>query len=368
MGAKQSQIKKDSLAASFYIKGVSKSPHPGLKIKNANNTTYCLIKLLSETDNSFNFLAVKDDSIIASNIQQTHLKHKNISTRQYSADNLVVVKFIKLYQDKVQMIHNEIEIMNKFCELQNNNNIIQCFDIFEYNSDKKSRYECIVTPYANGGTLLDHLSYFHEENESKEEIIKQIVYQLLKGLSFLHSKQVVHRDVKLNNIFLLDEMISDKLQIVLADFGCATYLTNQAIEQIDETCDNTCDHCKDKLRQKTTIDRNDYELTEIVGTPIFIAPEMYEGIPYGPEVDIWSLGIVMYALMSGMAPFPSSTNFEVLRWAVLNKVIEYPDSHFAQFSEDAKSLLKMMLIRDPSQRIDAQSALNHKWFSNLNTV
>lgn len=105
-------------------------------------------------------------------------------------------------------------------------------------------------------------------------------------------------------------------------------------------------------------------MNQLVGTPVFIAPKMYEEKAYGVEVDIWSLGIVLYALMSGgSCPFPSTPSLEVMKWLVIHKQIEFPEEQFQGFSESAISLLKMMLNKDPSKRITAEAALLHPWFT-----
>lgn len=394
MGAKQSRASK----ITYYIEGESRIPQPGMIFKSESGKFYRLIQLISETDNSFNFSAVEWTSSIANNnsIQQISNTSNN---ERHNIEKVFVVKFIKILHDKIHMIQNELMMMRTFAKLGNNNNIIECYDYFVSDQENIYPYICIVTPYAQGGTLLDCLHYFrHSDQINTENTIKKIIHQLLLALNYLHTNNVAHRDLNLKNIFLNNVLLSQNSSIgdvdpivSLADFGCATFIDDKEnCDEIDvddeencSECDEGCDHCKDQMKKNcgkpnqaksnpktgknhSRFHKKKYVLNQLVGTPVFVAPEMYEGKPYGVEVDIWSLGIVLYALMSGgSSPFPSTPSLEVMKWIVVHKQIEFPDELFNGFSDSAISLLKMMLNKDPSKRITAEAALHHPWFTEI---
>lgn len=403
MGAKQSKVSKQSSKISFYVEGESRIPQPGMRLKSERGIIYHLIKLISETENSFNFLAIEWTPSIVNNNLETYIQELN---NQANNEKIYVVKFIKLLRDKIHMVENEITMMKTFAKIDNQKHIIECFDYFVNNKTNVYPYVCIVTPYAKGGALLNYLHYFRQANRlersSSENTIKKIMYQLLEALDYLHTNNVVHRDLNLKNIYLTNEILSENSNlghvndidpiVVLADFGCSTYIDDKEnCDEIDsigdeinnDKCDEGCDHCKDQIKrnsekniystkQSNNVSKNHnhphekkYVLNQLVGTPVFIAPEMYEEKPYDSEVDMWSLGIVFYALMSGgVSPFPSSSSMDVMKWVVIHKQIEYPEEVFGGFSDSAMSLLRMMLTKDPSKRISAREALKHPWFTN----
>ena len=274
-------------------------PHKGLVVRR-----YPLIKLIAMTDNSVNFLSTMNDS------------------SQSGRNKLVVVKFIRIEKEKMQMIRNELIIMELIKNNAEKHNIIQCIDMFKYGS-----YCCIVTPFEKGGTLLDHF----KDNAFNEESIKEITKQILESLRYLHSNNIVHRDVKLQNVYLESSDLKHP-HVILADFGCAA-----------------------------KVDGPDFQQT-VAGTPVFIAPEIYKGEKYGPEVDVWSLGVTIYGLMAGKPPFPSADDNK-MKENVIGMDIQYPKDLFGKYSSDAIDLVKKMLNKDPSMRITAEEALKHHWFN-----
>ena len=380
MGGKQSRVQSPKIT--YYVEGESQIPQPGMRFKSEKGKIYHLISLLSETDNSFNFLAVEwIPSILET--PTTHNDIQELNSLENSEENQIekifVVKFIKLLYNKIHMIQNELNMMKTFAKQGNQNYIVECYDYFVSKQADIYPYVCIVTPYAQGGTLLKYLHYFRNRN------------------------QFNHRDLNLKNIFLINELLSQESSvgtindfdpiIALADFGCATFIDDKEnCDEIDveeeendtcSECDEGCDHCKDQMKKNSTkfnhpksstkstknhsrFHKKKYVLNQLVGTPVFIAPEMYEEKPYGVGVDIWSLGVVLYALMSGgEPPFPFSSNLEVMKWIVIHKQIEYPEEFFGGYSNSALSLLKMMLDRDPTKRITAEAALRHPWFTEV---
>ncbi|CAI2361085.1 unnamed protein product [Moneuplotes crassus] len=151
--------------------------------------------------------------------------------------------------------------------------------------------------------------------------------QIISALKYLHSHRVIHRDIKLGNLF-----ISSKMEIKVGDFGLATKL----------------DFDGEKKRT-------------ICGTPNYIAPEVIEGKSgHSYEVDIWSLGVVVYTLLIGKPPFETS-NVKKTYSRIKNNTYSFPDH--VQISKAAKDLIKRILIKDPKKRPSIDDILNHDFLN-----
>eukprot|EP01041_Mallomonas_annulata_P010480 gene10480-21856_t len=107
-------------------------------------------------------------------------------------------------------------------------------------------------------------------------------------------------------------------------------------------------------------------MTTRVGTPYYIAPEVLER-QYDKECDIWSIGVIMYILLCGYPPFYGSSDAEIFS-AVRRAHLEFPSPDWDPISEEAKSLIRSLLQKNPQNRPDARSALDHSWFHNVSTM
>ena len=156
--------------------------------------------------------------------------------------------------------------------------------------------------------------------------------QILNSLKYLHSHRVIHRDLKLGNLFL-----SDKMEIKVGDFGLATKLEFEG------------------ERKRT-----------ICGTPNYIAPEILEGKNgHSYEVDIWSLGVIMYTLLIGKPPFETSDVKTTYRKIKMN-VYEFPEQIL--ISNAAKTLIEKILNTDPVKRPSIDEILGSEFFNNGATI
>lgn len=150
--------------------------------------------------------------------------------------------------------------------------------------------------------------------------------QIISALSYIHGKKVIHRDLKIGNL-----LISEKMEIKLGDFGLASKLDFEG------------------QKKKT-----------ICGTPNYIAPEVLEGkIGHSYEVDIWSLGVIMYTLLVGKPPFETN---DVKKTYNLIKMNAYSFPDHISISEEAKSLITQILKTEPTRRPSLTEILDHEFF------
>ncbi|KAL5521147.1 hypothetical protein ACEPAG_9069 [Sanghuangporus baumii] len=184
----------------------------------------------------------------------------------------------------------------------------------------------LVTELCSGGELFDYLA---EKGRLSEDESKTIFGQLCLAVAYIHEKGVVHRDLKLENV-LLDE----RCRVKLGDFGFTREFERGAL--LDTYC----------------------------GTTGYAAPEMLLGKKYlGPEVDIWSMGIILYCLLTGTLPFDDDDE-SVMREKIIIGEFENPD----WLSADARDLLAHILQHDPSKRLTITQILAHPWFSRPSTT
>ena len=205
-------------------------------------------------------------------------------------------------------------------------NIVRLYDVIE--TDK---YIGIILDYASGGELFDHIL---AHRYLKEKDACRLFAQLISGVWYIHQRKIVHRDLKLENL-LLDR----NRNVIITDFGFA----------------NRFEHRSDDLMQTSC------------GSPCYAAPELVisEGAYVGSAVDIWSCGVILYAMLAGYLPFdddpanPDGDNINLLYRYIVNTPLSFPD----YISPEARDLLSIMLQPDPQRRADLSSVMQHPWLA-----
>ncbi|KAI9003529.1 kinase-like domain-containing protein [Hyaloraphidium curvatum] len=183
-----------------------------------------------------------------------------------------------------------------------------------------------------------------------ERTSARVVTLLLRTLATLHAQGIVHRDVKGQNIFLRD--MKDPLSIALGDLhSCAVLPPDSASSQPFGPAAGLPD-------DKSSVFSRDAALQTATGTPLCLSPEVVRGKPYGPKVDVWAAGILLFQLFCRRTPFEDSANYADLyrRIAAADYVVP-PLS----FPPGAADLLSRLLEPDPSRRPTAAEALRHPW-------
>ncbi|XP_042812582.1 serine/threonine-protein kinase SIK1 [Panthera tigris] len=225
----------------------------------------------------------------------------------------VAIKIIdktRLDSSNLEKIYREVQIM----KLLNHPHIIKLYQVME---TKDMLY--IVTEFAKNGEMFDYLtSNGHlSENEARKKF-----WQILSAVEYCHSHHIVHRDLKTENLLL-----DGSMDIKLADFGFGNFYKSG--EPLSTWC----------------------------GSPPYAAPEVFEGKEYeGPQLDIWSLGVVLYVLVCGSLPF-DGPNLPALRQRVLEGRFRIPFF----MSQDCETLIRRMLVVDPSKRITIAQIRQHRW-------
>uniref|UniRef100_A0A8C1PSF9 MAP/microtubule affinity-regulating kinase 3 n=1 Tax=Cyprinus carpio TaxID=7962 RepID=A0A8C1PSF9_CYPCA len=227
----------------------------------------------------------------------------------------VAIKIIdktQLNPTSLQKLFREVRIMKTL----RHPNIVRLFEVIE---TEKTLY--LVMEYASGGEVFDYLV---SHGRMKEIEARAKFRQIVSAVHYCHQKNIVHRDLKAENL-LLDA----DANIKIADFGFSNEFT------LGNKLDTFC------------------------GSPPYAAPELFQGKKYdGPEVDIWSLGVILYTLVSGSLPFDGQ-NLKELRERVLRGKYRVP----FYMSTDCEGILRRFLVLNPSKRCTLEQVMKDKWMN-----
>merc|ERR1719342_707740 len=167
----------------------------------------------------------------------------------------------------------------------------------------------LVSEYAPRGEIFEYIAC---HGRMSERVARQKFWQIILAVEYCHARRVVHRDLKAENLLL-----DNNMNIKIADFGFSNFWSPSS------------------------------QLTTWCGSPPYAAPEVFEGAKYlGPEIDIWSLGVVLYVLVCGALPFDGAS-LQSLRDRVLSGRFRIPFF----MSSDCESLIRRILVLDPQKRI-----------------
>mmetsp|Transcript_21821 Transcript_21821/g.37599 ORF Transcript_21821/g.37599 Transcript_21821/m.37599 type:complete len:773 (-) Transcript_21821:133-2451(-) len=207
-----------------------------------------------------------------------------------------------------------------------------------------SRQPVIVMEYVPGGHLKHLVDSYNLEGGLSPRVCKAIFHQIMKGLAFLHSHLVAHRDMKPENLLL--------------DYGGSTTSTMDAPSPGTDLRDVIPVVKIADFGMCKVFDKENSKVSGKFGSPLYMAPEVVNYSDYGVEVDVWSVAAVVYFMYTGTELFDGNTSDEVIE-----KVKTMPVNLTSVVSKGARSLLAKMLLRDRRHRITAADALDSPWFS-----
>lgn len=187
----------------------------------------------------------------------------------------------------------------------------------------------IVLELMEGGELFDRIK---NRGKLPEKYAKLIFYQVVLAVHYLHSRGITHRDLKPENILLADK--SDITIAKVSDFGLS------------------------KLVDAETM------MKTFCGTPMYVAPEILSTVgrgSYTNQVDVWSLGVILYVCLSGSVPFNCHNKHMSLQDQIKRGHYSFPESRFSHVSERAIDLIKRMMTVNPKRRITITQIMLHPW-------
>ncbi|KAK8899914.1 serine/threonine protein kinase [Tritrichomonas musculus] len=235
--------------------------------------------------------------------------------RKYTS-RMVAIKMIGKKgqtEDDLISFRREITILNNV----DHPNIMRFLEIIETDTDF-----CVVSELGRG----DLFQIIHDNQTLPEDVLQNVSAQLVSAMSYLHDNKIIHRDIKPQNI-----LIGSNNSLKICDFGFARALSNTTLF-----------------------------LRSIKGTPLYMAPELVQERPYDEKIDIWSLGVILYELYYGKAPFYTTSIYKLIQM-ISNDPITWP----GQISDEFKDFLQVMLQKDPSHRATCKMLMKHPFIKNV---
>ncbi|KAF6718918.1 Serine/threonine-protein kinase MARK1 [Oryzias melastigma] len=290
--------------------GLPEPPAPPVKSSSCHSLVPCRSSVAAITDEQphvGNYRLLK--TIGKGNFAKVKLAKHTLTGREVA---IKIIDKTQLNPTSMQKLFREVSVM----KMLNHPNIVKLFEVIE---TEKTLY--LVMEYASGGEVFDYL-VAHGRMKEKEARAK--FRQIVSAVEYCHQKRIVHRDLKAENLLLDADM-----NIKIADFGFSNEFT------LGSKLDTFC------------------------GSPPYAAPELFQGKKYdGPEVDIWSLGVILYTLVSGSLPFDGQ-NLKELRERVLRGKYRIP----FYMSTDCENLLKKLLVLNPGKRGSMPQIMKDRWMN-----
>lgn len=242
----------------------------------------------------------------------------DVSTGEKFACKSISKKKLRTAVD-IDDVRREVEIMK---HLHNHQNIVSLKDTYE---DEDAVH--IVMELCEGGELFDRIVARGHYTERAAAAVMKTIVEVVQNC---HKHGVMHRDLKPENFLFANKKENSPLKAI--DFGLSIFF------------------------------KPGERFNEIVGSPYYMAPEVLKR-NYGPEVDVWSAGVILYILLCGVPPFWAETEQGVAQ-AIIRSVIDFKRDPWPRVSDNAKDLVKKMLDPDPKRRLTAQEVLEHPWLQN----
>ncbi|XP_060216113.1 calcium-dependent protein kinase 17-like [Lycium barbarum] len=244
----------------------------------------------------------------------THLCTHKQTGDQFACKTIAKRKLVN--KEDIEDVKREVQIMH---HLTGQQNIVELKGAYE---DKHSVH--LVMELCAGGELFDRIIAKGHYTERAAATLLRTIVQIVHTC---HSMGVIHRDLKPENFLLLNKDEDSPLKAT--DFGLSVFYKQGDV------------------------------FKDIVGSAYYIAPEVLKR-RYGPEVDIWSVGVMLYILLSGVPPFWAETEHGIFN-AILRGHIDFSSDPWPSISHGAKDIVRKMLTTDPKQRLTAIQVLNHPW-------
>ncbi|KAK7449245.1 Calcium/calmodulin-dependent protein kinase type I [Stygiomarasmius scandens] len=244
----------------------------------------------------------------------------HIKTNKYYACKVINKK---LMEGREYMVRNEIAVLKRISS--GHPNIVTLHDYFE---TAHNLYLCF--DLCTGGELFDRIC---AKGNYYEADAAGLVRTIMKAVAYIHSAGIVHRDLKPEN--LLFRTVAEDADIMIADFGLSRIMEEEKLSL----------------------------LTEICGTPGYMAPEIFKKTGHGKPVDIWAMGVITYFLLAGYTPFDRDSQQAEMEAIIAGDYKFEPHEYWANVSETARDFVRECLTIDPANRPTAEEALKHKWLA-----
>lgn len=249
--------------------------------------------------------------------------------REKSTGKDYAVKIMTITDDiEYGHIKKEIEILEKL----HHPHVVEMKEIFETKSMRGKNMVYIVMELVTGGELFTKIV---EKKNFSEAEARDVTKTILETLVYAQSVGIAHRDLKPENILLKEQ---GSMEVKITDWGLSKLYIPQDNKKTVQLMQTMC------------------------GTPGYVAPEVLMRNGYGFSCDVWSAGIILYVMLCGYLPFQSSDRNRLFK-RIKRGEYKMASPYWDDISENAKDLVKQMLVVNPTARVTAAEALKHPWFA-----
>ncbi|KAG9041798.1 hypothetical protein FS837_011731 [Tulasnella sp. UAMH 9824] len=244
----------------------------------------------------------------------------HITTGQYFACKVINKK---LMEGREHMVRNEIAVLKKVS--QGHRNIVTLHDYFE-----TAHNLYLIFDLCSGGELFDRIC---AKGNYYEQDAADLVRTIMQAVKYIHECGIVHRDLKPENLIFRSK--AEDADIMIADFGLSRVMDEKTLTM----------------------------LTEVCGTPGYMAPEIFKKTGHGKPVDVWAMGVITYFLLCGYTPFDRDTQQQEMEAIIRGDYKFEPAEYWNPVSETARDFVRSCLTIDPRKRPTAADCLNHPWLA-----
>eukprot|EP01087_Luapelamoeba_hula_P012824 TRINITY_DN361_c0_g1_i1.p1 TRINITY_DN361_c0_g1~~TRINITY_DN361_c0_g1_i1.p1 ORF type:complete len:351 (-),score=82.96 TRINITY_DN361_c0_g1_i1:244-1296(-) len=220
--------------------------------------------------------------------------------------------------EDIKLLRREVQIMKRL----DHPNILKLYEVYE---DDVQFF--LVMELVKGKELFDKIV---ERGMYSERDASNIIYQVVSAVDYLHENGIAHRDLKPENLLSAGEEENEIVKI--ADFGFSKSFAGEDAEKLMTSC----------------------------GSPGYVAPEILTAESYDKSVDMWSVGVIIYILLSGYPPFYADSAPALFK-KIMDVKYDFDDSVWDDISDSAKDLIRNLLVKEPNNRFTAKQCLEHPW-------
>lgn len=249
-----------------------------------------------------------------------HFSKVKLGTHRKTGQKVAIKIINKPSGSKISMLKAEVDILTK----ADHPNVVKLYKVID-----TPQILYLVMELLTGGELFDRII---AKGHYSEADAKSLTITMLKAVQYLHEKGIAHRDLKPENILLKDT--SDAAQIKITDFGLSKIFSDDVAGEV--------------------------VMKTACGTPGYVAPEVLLHDVYSSQVDLWSIGVIVYILLCGFPPFYGDNDNQMFK-KIKAGSYKFLSPYWDPISAEAKDFVAKLLVVDQQKRMDCKAALAHKW-------
>jgi len=256
-----------------------------------------------------------------------HFSKVKLGTHRKTGQKVAIKIIQKPTGNKISMLKTEVDILTK----ADHPNVVRLYKVLD-----TPNILYLVMELLTGGELFDRIiaKGHYSENDARK-----LTITMLKAVKYLHDLGIAHRDLKPENILLKDT--SEEAEIKITDFGLSKIFSDDVAGEV--------------------------VMKTACGTPGYVAPEVLMHENYSSQVDLWSIGVIVYILLCGFPPFYGDNDNQMFRKIKAGQY-KFLAPYWDPISADAKDFVSKLLVVDSSKRMDCERALKHKWLAGTTQV